>query len=65
MHYEFVERFQKADIVIAKGQGNFETLSGARPNVFFLLKIKCTVAAARTGLAVGVQALIQERPNER
>jgi uncharacterized protein with ATP-grasp and redox domains len=54
----FQDRFKRADIIIAKGQGNFETLRNASANIFFLLKIKCSVVAAQTGLPIGTQALI-------
>lgn len=39
---EFIERFNKADLIISKGQGNYEGLSDEhdRP-IFFLLKAKC------------------------
>ncbi len=43
---EFVEAFQAAPLVIAKGQGNYETMSDtASPKVFFLLQVKCQVIA--------------------
>lgn len=52
--FEFVDRFEHADVVIAKGQGNYETLSGlSRPNLFFLLKAKCPVIARHIGCRVG------------
>ena len=35
---EFREHFARAELVIAKGQGNYETLSGVGREVFFLLK---------------------------
>ncbi len=54
----FQDRFDHADVIIAKGQGNFETLREASANIFFLLKIKCSVVATQTGLAIGTQALI-------
>ncbi|MGQ9635657.1 MAG: damage-control phosphatase ARMT1 family protein [Bryobacteraceae bacterium] len=57
----FRERFESADTIIAKGQGNFETLAGGPGDIFFLLKIKCPVVAAHTGLDIGTQALIQNR----
>ncbi len=39
---KFLEIFDRADVIIAKGQGNFETLSELRDErVFFLLKAKC------------------------
>ncbi|MBN1514714.1 MAG: DUF89 family protein [Phycisphaerae bacterium] len=42
----FRERFDAAELIIAKGQGNYETLSecGHR-NLFFLLKVKCVIIA--------------------
>lgn len=50
---EFIDQFQKADMVIAKGQGNFETLSEAPREVFFLFQTKCRVAAEHAGFPVG------------
>jgi uncharacterized protein with ATP-grasp and redox domains len=44
---EFLSVFSKADIVISKGQGNFEALSDCRRPVFFLLKAKCAMIASR------------------
>lgn len=39
---EFKGLFKKADVIIAKGQGNFETLNEMRGSkVFYLLKAKC------------------------
>lgn len=55
----FRKRFESADTIIAKGQGNFEKLAGKPGNTFFLLKIKCLVVAAHTGLEIGTQALIR------
>lgn len=57
----FRERFGSADMIIAKGQGNFETLAGGPGNIFFLLKVKCPVVAAHTGLEIGTHALLQHR----
>ncbi|MCD4772742.1 MAG: ARMT1-like domain-containing protein [Bacteroidales bacterium] len=42
---DFMERFNKADMVISKGQGNYEGLSNVKRSVFFLLKAKCHVIA--------------------
>ena len=49
----FVERFHGADLVIAKGQGNYETLSRAPGNIFFVLKAKCPVIARDLGCEIG------------
>ena len=45
----FVERFNKADLIIAKGQGNYETLNEVDKDIYFLLKAKCPVIAADIG----------------
>jgi hypothetical protein len=41
----FKQRFYAADLVISKGQGNFEGLSEVDRPIFFLLKAKCTPIA--------------------
>lgn len=40
---EFLRAMQKADLVIAKGQGNFETLSDYPRPIAHLLRVKCPV----------------------
>ncbi len=42
---ELRERFDAADLVIAKGMANYESLNGSRAGLFFLLQAKCTVIA--------------------
>ncbi len=42
---EFRDNFEKADIILGKGHGNFETCVGMNRDVFFLLKAKCHVVA--------------------
>ena len=49
----FVERFNKADLIIAKGQGNYETLSEVDKDIYFLLKAKCPVIARDIGCQMG------------
>lgn len=44
---EALEVVQNADIIISKGQGNFETLYGCGLNVFYLFMCKCTLFANR------------------
>jgi uncharacterized protein with ATP-grasp and redox domains len=50
---DFRARFRRADLVISKGQGNYETLTDAGRPVFHLLKVKCPVVAADIGCEVG------------
>jgi uncharacterized protein with ATP-grasp and redox domains len=53
----FRKRFYGADLIIAKGQGNYETLSGTEKDIFFLLKAKCPVVARDLGCASGSMVL--------
>jgi len=39
--------------IIAKGQGNYETLSNEDKNIFFILKAKCPVIASNIGCEIG------------
>ena len=41
----FLELFKNADLIISKGQGNYEGLSQVNRNVFFMLKAKCELIA--------------------
>ncbi len=50
---KFRSEFENADLIIAKGQGNFETLNTVKKNIFFLLKVKCPVVAQNIGLPIG------------
>jgi len=50
----FVDEFKQADLIIAKGQGNYETLSDVTDkDIFFLLKVKCPVIAKDLGCDTG------------
>lgn len=49
---EFLEVYNKAPLIISKGQGNFETLSEAKKPIFFLIKVKCPVIAKDLGCKV-------------
>jgi uncharacterized protein with ATP-grasp and redox domains len=55
----FLDRFHAADCIIAKGQGNFETLSEESAPLFFLFKAKCPVIAAHARVPIGAQVLLQ------
>ncbi|MGC9522159.1 MAG: damage-control phosphatase ARMT1 family protein [Anaerolineae bacterium] len=50
---EFRRRFVEAEIIIAKGQANYETLSPGDRRIFFLLKAKCPVIARDLGVEAG------------
>jgi damage-control phosphatase, subfamily I len=54
---DFRQCFDRADLIIAKGQGNYETLSDIDKNIFFVLKAKCPVIARDLGCEVGEMIL--------
>jgi len=50
---DFRDRFRRASLIVAKGQGNFETLNDRNLPIFYLLKVKCPVIARDIGCPVG------------
>jgi uncharacterized protein with ATP-grasp and redox domains len=61
---EFRRIFDRADLVVAKGQGNFESLSEADQHLFFIFKVKCPVVAAHTGAPAGSMMIHERGPAE-
>lgn len=55
---EFVRRFNQADLIISKGQGNYETLNQARNKIFHIFKVKCPIVAVDIGIEAGSLAVI-------
>ena len=49
----FRRRFNEADLIVAKGQGNYETLNNVDKEVFFILRAKCPVIARHLGCEIG------------
>lgn len=50
---EFKRLFTSADIIISKGQGNYESLSECGAPIFYLLKAKCNMIARNINVPVG------------
>ncbi len=50
---EFLELYNSAELIISKGQGNYEGLSDEHRPIFFLLKAKCFVVAGDIGVPQG------------
>lgn len=53
---EFLDLLRNTDIVISKGQANFESLDQeemAKGRIFFILKVKCENIAKETGVKLG------------
>ncbi len=42
---EFYDIFESSDMVVSKGQGNYEGLSDVYRDVFFMLVVKCPLVA--------------------
>jgi hypothetical protein len=60
----FRRMYEEAQLVIAKGQANYETLSAEGPEVFFLLQAKCPIIARDVGAPVGGIVLKQGEGSE-
>ncbi len=58
---EFRELFASADVIISKGQGNFETLDDVEANLYFIVKAKCAPAAQALGVQIGDVVLLAQR----
>jgi len=58
---EFRRRFAAADLVLAKGQGNFETLGRHPGKIGFLFKVKCPVIAELAGAPIGAHVWVRSR----
>jgi len=50
---DILKLYYSSDLVIAKGQGNYESLEGEKGNIFFLLRVKCPVVAKLLSVGVG------------
>lgn len=49
----FQDRFWEAELILAKGMGNYETLSEVKAPIFFLLQVKCPVIGEDIGAPAG------------
>lgn len=60
---EFRELFWSADIIISKGQGNFETLYDKVPreNLWFLFQVKCPIIADYNRMDLGDWMIIENK----
>jgi damage-control phosphatase, subfamily I len=61
---EFRAAYEDADVILAKGQGNFETLEGSKENVYFLFQVKCECVSNHLGAEKG-QAVIWSQRADR
>jgi uncharacterized protein with ATP-grasp and redox domains len=57
----FRAEFDAADVIIAKGMANFETLGDVDANLYFILKVKCDPVARAIGARSGDLVLLAQR----
>ena len=50
---EFLEIYRDAELIISKGQGNFEALTDQKRPIFFLFRAKCPVVAKHLSCKLG------------
>jgi len=53
----FREHFSAADVILSKGQGNFETMDGRDENIFFLFQVKCECVSNHLGASRGLAVI--------
>ena len=57
----FKQRLRQANMIVGKGQGNYETLDSFDGDVFLILKAKCAIIARHIGVDRGQVVLISTR----
>lgn len=60
----FLQLFDKADLVISKGQGNFEGLHQTKRDLYFLFIAKCSVVARIINGNIGNMVLFYKKSGE-
>jgi uncharacterized protein with ATP-grasp and redox domains len=58
---DILKLYYSADLIIAKGQGNYESLEGEPGNIFFLLRAKCPLVAKLLSVEMGNALLKQHQ----
>ncbi len=53
----FTKLLKESDLVISKGQGNYEALNDLDREIFFLLMVKCPLVSKSIGIEVGTMVL--------
>lgn len=61
----FLDRMTAADVIVGKGQGNYETIDDFDGNVFLILRAKCEVVAEHMGVKLNQVGLISTRMRGR
>lgn len=59
---DFLAVFNRADVVLSKGQGNFETLNEEERKIWFLFQVKCPVIARHYRYDQGAWMVLEKGP---
>ncbi|MFH1459408.1 MAG: ARMT1-like domain-containing protein [Candidatus Omnitrophota bacterium] len=62
---KFLKIYNNADMIISKGQGNFEALSNSKRPVFFMFIAKCAVIAKKVNSNIGDIVLLYHHSKSR
>jgi len=55
---EFLDLYQNAEMIISKGQANFETLVHEKRRIFFLFKVKCDLLSRKHDIPMNEYVLL-------
>ncbi len=61
----FIQRFENAPLIVAKGMANYESLSGTEQPIFYLLQAKCEVIANHIGVPLYGQMVLENQFNSQ
>lgn len=62
---EALEEVQNADVLISKGQGNFESLGGCKLNIYYIFMCKCELFTKRFNVPLYSGMLVREKDLEK
>ncbi|MBN1918283.1 MAG: DUF89 family protein [Verrucomicrobia bacterium] len=62
---ELRRRFDEADVIISKGQANYESLEHVEANIYFILTAKCRLVARQLGVEQGNLVVARSRAGNR
>ncbi len=62
---EFRKHYDEADMIIAKGQGNFEALADEPRGIYFLFRTKCEAVSRDSGFSMGTYVAARRGGEEK
>ncbi|MFA6583737.1 MAG: ARMT1-like domain-containing protein, partial [Elusimicrobiaceae bacterium] len=62
---EFRTLFKNADLVISKGQGNYETLTEETREIFYIFMVKCAMVSQDSGKPMGSYLLYHSKARKK